>query len=48
MKRFITLLLASALLVSAAAGQSTIFIVRHAEKGAGGGFSSRMTTKRLS
>jgi broad specificity phosphatase PhoE len=37
MKPFITLLLASALLATAAAAQSTIFIVRHAEKAAGGG-----------
>ena len=37
MKRFIALLLFSGLLVSAAAAQSTIFIVRHAEKAGGSG-----------
>lgn len=37
MKRFFLFLLLSGLLVSAAAAQSTIFIVRHAEKAASGG-----------
>ena len=37
MKRFIALLLLSGLFVSAAAAQSTIFFVRHAEKAAIGG-----------
>jgi len=37
MKRFILFLLLLGLLVSAAAAQSTIFIVRHAEKAASGG-----------
>ena len=37
MKRFITLLLLSGLFISATAAQSTIFLVRHAEKAASGG-----------
>jgi broad specificity phosphatase PhoE len=37
MKRFIALLLLSGLFVSSAAAQSTIFLVRHAEKAASGG-----------
>jgi broad specificity phosphatase PhoE len=37
MKRFIALLLLSGLLISAAAAQSTIFLIRHAEKAAMGG-----------
>ena len=37
MRHFIALLLLSGLFVSAAAAQSTIFIVRHAEKAASGG-----------
>lgn len=37
MKRFILLLLLSGLLISVAPGQSTIFLVRHAEKAAAGG-----------
>lgn len=37
MKRFITLLLLSGLFISAASAQSTIFLVRHAEKAASGG-----------
>lgn len=37
MKRFLLLLLLSGLFVSATAAQSTIFIVRHAEKAGGGG-----------
>lgn len=37
MKRFIALLLLSSLFVPVAAAQSTIFLVRHAEKSAGGG-----------
>lgn len=37
MKRFILLLLLSGVFVSAAAAQSTVFMVRHAEKAAGGG-----------
>jgi len=37
MKRFIALLLLSGLFISAAAAQSTIFLVRHAEKAASGG-----------
>lgn len=36
MKRFIALLLLSVLFASAAAAQSTIFLVRHAEKASGG------------
>ena len=37
MKRFIAVLLLSSLFISAAAAQSTIFLVRHAEKAASGG-----------
>jgi broad specificity phosphatase PhoE len=37
MKRLLLLLLLSGLFVSAAAAQSTVFLVRHAEKAAGGG-----------
>ncbi len=37
MKRFIALLLFAGLFISVAAAQSTIFLVRHAEKAAGGG-----------
>jgi broad specificity phosphatase PhoE len=37
MRRFIALLLLSGLFISPAAAQSTIFIVRHAEKAASGG-----------
>ena len=37
MKRFIAALLLSGLFLSAAAAQSTIFLVRHAEKAAAGG-----------
>src|SRR5205085_354526 len=37
MKHFIALLLLGGLLAPTAAGQSTIFIVRHAEKAQGGG-----------
>jgi broad specificity phosphatase PhoE len=37
MKRFIALLLLSGLFISEAAAQSTIFLVRHAEKAASGG-----------
>jgi broad specificity phosphatase PhoE len=37
MKRFLAFLLVSTLLVSTAAAQSTIFLVRHAEKAAAGG-----------
>lgn len=42
MKRFLLFLLLSGLLVSAAAAQSTIFIVRHAEK-AGAGVDSNLS-----
>ena len=53
MKRLVLLLLLSGLFVSAAAAQSTIFIVRHAEKATGGGTdpdlsdAGRQRAKRL-